>query len=392
MVRNLPYTVRSPIVKASAFALSLAACATCGVFEAREAAAEEPKKVTALNLGEAMVNFLNETELSGFLSTSYLYNFSESEDAVGRAFDVKHNEFAINKFKLAFDNTVEASDTAWDAGYRADVILGQDATIIKSAGLDLGDDADLEQAFVRINVPVGNGIEVSAGTMVTLLGVEVIEETVNPNWSEGLQFLFVENFTTTGVQLAYKFTDSVDAQFRVFNGWDVTEDNNNALSYMGRVGAALSDSTSLALLGYFGPEQAENNSDYRSGGEIILNQKFCEKFNTYLQLDYGHEDGIDADWYGAGLWAIYTATDTWGIAARADLVDDDDGARTSGLLGFPELTEGGQTLYSFTLTLNLTPVEKLQIRPEVRFDFSDEDTYFDDDNQITGGVNIAKLF
>jgi hypothetical protein len=57
---------------------------------------------------------------------------------------------------------------------------------------------------------VGHGLQVSFGKMVTLMGVEVIEETVNPNWSEGNQFSS-SKISPAGVQLAYKFTDKVDA-------------------------------------------------------------------------------------------------------------------------------------------------------------------------------------
>ena len=84
----------------------------------------------------------------------------------------------------------------------------------------MGTDGDLEQAFVDVNVPVGNGLKVIIGKTVTLMGVEVIEEVSNPNCSEGNQFLFVENFTQTGVQLAYQWNDKLDTEFVVFNGWD----------------------------------------------------------------------------------------------------------------------------------------------------------------------------
>src|SRR5262249_46710319 len=150
---------------------------------------------------------------------------------------------------------VEWSAENWDAGYRADLIFGQDAHLIQSSGLSLGNEGDLEQIYATVNVPVGRGLQVSFGKMVTLMGVEVIEETVNPNWSEGNQFLYVENFTGTGAQLAYKFSDKVDAEFRILNGWDVVKDNNNALSYMGRVGFTPNDKVMLAVVGYGGPEQ-----------------------------------------------------------------------------------------------------------------------------------------
>ncbi len=347
---------------------------------------------------EKMLAFLGQTDFSGFVSASYLYNFNGS-DPVGRSFDVNHDQFSFNKFKLALEKPVHQTGEQWDAGYRADLIFGQDAKLIHSAGLFGGEDVDLEQGFVDFNIPVGNGLKVIAGKTVTLMGVEVIEEVANPNWSEGNQFLFAENFTQTGVQLAYKWNDKIDTEFVVFNGWDVVKDNNSAVSFMGRLGWAIDDKESLGIVGYAGPEEASNSHDYRCGVNVVFNRKLTDRLSLWLQGDYGREAANPAlpepshaaSWWAGGAWLTYDFSEKIGLALRGDYFDDTDGARTSGVAGFPVNT--GQRFSSVTLTLNLKPVANLQVRPEFRWDRSSLGNAFSGhDDQITAGIGVAYLF
>src|SRR5208283_3138021 len=96
-----------------------------------------------------------------------------------------NDSFTINKFKLALEKPVSQDPTNWNAGFRTDLIVGQDAPITHSSGLFGGpgssQDIDLEQAFVDFNIPIGTGLKVIFGKTVTLMGVEVIEEVSNPN-------------------------------------------------------------------------------------------------------------------------------------------------------------------------------------------------------------------
>ncbi|HUI06469.1 MAG TPA: outer membrane beta-barrel protein [Verrucomicrobiae bacterium] len=345
------------------------------------------------------LDFLGQTELSGFVSASYLYDFNSthgSKTVADRTFDTHANQFALNKFKLALEKPIDYNPTNWLVGYRADLIFGEDAAVIHSSGFNLGNDGDLEQAFVDINVPIGNGLKVIIGKTVTLMGLEVIEEVSNPNWSEGNQFLYVENFTQTGVQLAYKWNDKLDTEFVVFNGWDQLPDNNSGPSFMGRIGYAPDANDSIGLLGYGGPEQTTTSlggtgttANWRDGAEVLFNHKFSDKFNSYLQLDYGQEqkviDNGNSEWYAAGLWLVYDFTDKIELAFRQDYLKDSDGTRTGMSPLSPELS-------SSTLTLNLKPVDNFQFRPEIRWDHSDKDAFNNNRDQFTLGVSVAYLY
>ncbi len=362
------------------------------------------------------LDFLNQVEMSGFVSASYIYNFTRpasDSQVAGRGFDSNNDSFTINKFKLALEKPVSQDPTNWNAGFRTDLIVGQDAPITHSSGLFGGpgssQDIDLEQAFVDFNIPIGTGLKVIFGKTVTLMGVEVIEEVSNPNFSEGNQFWYVENFTQTGLQLAYQWTPLIDTEFVVFNGWDDLPDNNTAKSFMGRVGFTFNDKNNLGLIGYGGPEQGGDNHDWRTGAEAVFNTKPVDKLTLWFQGDYGHEDNApvldtpgtsspNADWYALGAWGTYDFTDKVELALRADWMKDKDDARlpvgtTSPVTG-PELfSSRPKELESLTATINYKPFGNLQLRPELRYDRSESATAFNGKrDQVTAAVGVAYLF
>lgn len=342
-----------------------------------------------------LLEFFQQTDVSGFVSASFFHNFNESEPTAN-AFVRKNDEFSLNKVKLALEQPVAYNASEWDAGFRVDLIAGEDAKVIHAAGLgDEDTPFDLEQAYININAPVGRGLKLAVGKMVTLMGVEVIEETQNPNWSVGNQFLYAENATQLGGAASYKWSDRIETTFAVFNGWDRVNDNNRSLSYCGKVGVTLSESTTIALLGYGGPEQDSNNSDWRRGAEIILTQKIGKRMCLYIQGDYGIEDNAalvcgTAEWIGMGFWATYDFSEKVQVALRADHFIDDGSSRT----GFDP--SGNASITSATLTVNVKPFKKLHVRPEVRYDRCSETVFASDGqlkrDQVLIGLGASYIF
>lgn len=172
----------------------------------------------------------------------------------------------------------------------------------------------------------------------------------------------------------------------MLNGWDVAVDNNTSKTLMGRLAWAPRTGTSVAVLGYAGPEQSGNASDLRRGGEILATAPIGRTTAT-VQFDAGSEDGIDASWWGAGGWWTIPVGSTGTLALRGDVMDDKDGARTSGVLGFPTLD--AQRLVSFTTTFNWSLVPNLIVRPEIRYDRSSQDVYDGAQDQVTLAVGAA---
>lgn len=338
--------------------------------------------------------------ISGYVTGSYTYsNGNIGSGIVGRFYDRLHNQSVFNAAKVALD-LAPATDKL-DAGFRADFLFGQNAAVTKSLGLNLGDNADLIQGYAILNLPLsgeGTYVQFRVGKMATLMGLEVIEDVVNPNLSVANQFVYLENFTNTGLRVDVKPSASVDFQLAVFNGWDVVEDNNTRKSFMGRVGLAATPSTTVGLLGYFGPEQSAATTN-RYGAEVLISQKVVGgRGAVYLQGDYGEDEdlvgpGDNAKWWGVGLWGTYDLAPALGVALRGDYVDDRDGARSSGVLGFPSNTR--HQFGSATATLNIKAFPGALIRPEIRYDRSNLPVYDEADpsqNQVSFGLGASYIF
>jgi hypothetical protein len=243
-------------------------------------------------------------KLSGYVTSSYVSASKPTGRAiVGRLYDRFHDQVMLNAARVTLEKPV-ATDK-FDAGFRVDALFGQNAPPIWSNGLHLGDQGDLPQAFVTLNVPTGHGnyVQFKAGKMWTLLDVEVIDEVLNPNYSHGYQFIYLTNFTNTGLGVDAKLSAKVDAELRLINGWDVVEAIHNGKSFMGRLGVTPSDQAALAFLAYYGPEQPVNAPNMRYGGEFIGTFKPASAATLNVQFDAGGEQGIgagggDAKWWG----------------------------------------------------------------------------------------------
>lgn len=364
---------------------------------------------------ETSLGFLKQTEISGYVSASYTYNFNQPADRLnnGRLFDSNHNEFMANKLMLILQKPVEYNAFDWQAGYFVETIFGQDAVSTRAKAPDvgsglfnLGDHGDLEQAYLQFNVPVGNGLKVLLGKCATPIGWELVENEQNANWSCGYQWTFIEPFTHTGLHLAYKISDEWEANLYVNQGWDTVKDNNDSKSFIGRVAYNPNDNWSFTLIGYGGPEQSDNRNDpanavpganglWRKGVSFVGTHLFTPQLNTAFQADYGEEEGGDANggaasWYAFGAWATYDFTEKIQAATRLDFLSDKEGNRTGGFL-FP--ANGGQDLWSLTLTMNFKPVEGLRLAPEIRYDHSSFDSAFDGhEDQVTGALGAVYSF
>jgi hypothetical protein len=343
-------------------------------------------------------------KISGFAVASYVYSNKTIDPnlIVGRLFDRYSSAFIINAAKLTLDRPFVA--TKLDAGAHVDLIFGQDAEVLHSSGssspFSLGPNGDIEQAYAIVNIPTksGTGVQLKVGKMVTLMGLEVIETVANPNFSEGNLFNLVENFTSTGAELDFKPSSAVDVELRVDDGWDRVVVPDGQKSFTGRIGIA-AGKTSLGLLGYWGNQEANNNDAPRYGAEALLNQKFG-KASFWVQGDWGTEKAnaalpdptVDAKWWAVSGWLAGDVSPNANLAVRADYLDDTNGFRTSGVLGFPVSTGEAQKLWSLTGTINIKAFAGALVRPEVRYDHSNLVVFDDQTSQVSFALSVAYSF
>jgi Putative beta-barrel porin-2, OmpL-like. bbp2 len=384
---------------------ALAQAPAAPVVAARPAAAQAPavpdsaaKKPDAPPAPEHIETGILGIKLSGYVESAFNYSNNATDRAItGRLYERTSSQFSLNALKVSLDKPFDAAKL--DAGFHADLIFGQNATVLQSTGFNLGPNGDVYQLYGTLNVPTpnGNGLQFKFGRMATFLGLELIETPLNPNLSIANQFIYAENFTQTGLSVEHRFNKYLDAQVRVLNGWDQVTDVNGSLSYMARLGIAPTATSSIAFAGYTGAEEPDNNSAKRTGVEVLASQK-VGKVTLFVQGDAGKEarNGALPDstraatWSAVGAWLVIDATPTVGVALRGDYFNDANAFRTGGAFG---LTGGVKhQLSSATATLNIKSFPNVMIRPELRFDKSNRDVFNAKKSQFTVGLGATYIF
>jgi hypothetical protein len=256
---------------------------------------------------------------------------------------------------------------------------------------------DLNQAYVDLAIPIGNGLRVRGGKYVTPLGAETINPNGNWFYSHDFLFNYAIPFTQTGVIGTYALDDQWTIEGGVFRGWEQSvEDNNAAPSYEGKVAWTSSD-RKLTITNNLvtGPEQADNSRDFRTVYDLVA----CYTpdpdgpWTFMTNGDYGYEnfsDGAcDAQWYGLAGYVGYKVNPMFTLNSRIEWFRDQDGTRTGVAGSYYELT-GGVTIHPFSSGW----LSNMLVRPEVRYDRSSEN-FFDggsEKGQFTGAVDAIFNF
>ena len=343
---------------------------------------------------------LTDITLSGFATASYFYNTESPNDKMsdGYLWNTRHNSFSVNKVKVTLASPALQKDK-WDAGFRASLIWGEDAPVVNTGlrgapnGLE-----NLREAFVNINVPVGTGLDIKVGQLISLLNYESGDGgAANNNFSQGYQWFYTGNGPSAGIQAAYSFTDWLDVKLRVQNGMYAGPlDLNDGKTIMGAVGIKPMEDLWISVIGFGGPEAQGLTV---KGASILAGYQVTKPLNVGLELDYFSFDfgATDADLWSAGTFINYDITEKVGIAFRAEYLDDKDGGGIKGIgprAGAAIMSpEADGDLASFTLTLNYKPAPNVKIQPEVRYDTTSYGGGFDgQSSRWTIGAGVSYLF
>lgn len=352
----------------------------------------------AADSAHSLLTALADIHLSGYIETSYSVSTHPSGSViVGRLYDRFNDQFMLNALKISLDKPFDS--TKLDAGFHADILFGQNATPIQSAGLKLGAQGDLTQLYVLLNVPTanGHGVQIKFGKMVSLLGVETLDPVHNPVWSLGYQAAFVENATSTGLDVNYRFNQHVEAEVRLVNGEDKVSVTTGHRSVAAQLRITPDSASYIAVLGYAGPQEPRSSAD-RYGVQGIVRRTLTKMLTAWMQSDYGRESANyalpdstrDATWWALGGWLSYGLAPKATLAFRADYLNDAQGARTSGVLGFP--ANLGQKVGSGTVTLTIQSWPNVALRPELRYDRSSLAAFGGHNNQLTSALSVNYLY
>jgi hypothetical protein len=328
------------------------------------------------------VSAMSDISISGFVQASYFYNTRQPVDKAsdGYLWNTTDNSFSLNKFKLTIASKAVDTDK-WDAGFRASLMFGDDAPNLNTpdffhgAGYNTSFN-DLREAYVELNVPIGTGLNIKAGELISLLNWESGDGgAANPNFSQGNQWWFTGNGPSAGVQATYNFTDKVGLTMRVDNGlYQGPVDNNQGKAFSGSLAFKPTKELWVNLIGWYDDQPGGVNV---YGASTIGGFQVTKALGTGWEFDYFNFSGAanSSDLWSAGVWVWYDFTSKLGVALRADYIGSPDPALGLGPAvrpgaGIATPLSGESHLGSVTFTVNYKPVPSLKIQPEIRYDYS----------------------
>src|SRR3989440_9708567 len=185
---------------------------------ARAPAAAEPARPTAPSLTAVLT--ASGVDIHGYLDTAYSYLSGTGVFTSGvadRVFDTEPNSFNLHQAPLIIDYQPKEG-----FGGLVNLTAGRDARVTAAAGETTGN-FDLTQAFVQY---AHGPLTIIGGKFVTLAGTEVINSTLDVNYSRSILFGYAIPFSHTGARLTYAASDQVTVIVGVNNGWDQLQDAN----------------------------------------------------------------------------------------------------------------------------------------------------------------------
>jgi len=357
--------------------------------------ADDAPKPSALNTA------LSNTTISGYVSTSI--NWEASPDGVsspGASVPLqagKENGFNLDVVKLVIAKPED--QTPWASGYEVDLLFGPDAAgYNNSVSANTGSqnsqsEVAIQQAFVTLRTPVGNGIDWKFGVWNTVVGYESFDAGSNPNYTRSWGWA-VEPTEHTGVLASYTVNDefsfnagianTLTAGINTRNGYkDEGEVNNGAWNktFMGSATYTAPSSWGWAsgsafyagvVYGFAGGtqsgtgDQGGNQQNYYLGATLNSPWKqvtFGAAFD-YVQNLGGAASlfGLHGDDYIFGLYNTIKATDKLSFNTRGEYWEID---AKGGANGSSQFSDAGIEL---TETVEYDLWANVMTRLEFRYD------------------------
>ena len=185
----------------------------------------------------SVLTALSSTVISGSVEASYVGGFSASNNM--------HNDGGFEANGASLDIGSPLGEGDYSASYNVGLLFGN------RAGAFAGDDSTqhLKTANIGMNLPFGNGVDLTLGLFDTTVGYEVEASASNPNVMRSFGYL-QEPLTHTGLLAATSLTDGLSVSFALTNGFDSSNGDNDGAGQLGYVlGAELAVPDSLGFLG-----------------------------------------------------------------------------------------------------------------------------------------------
>ncbi|NOT85549.1 MAG: porin [Methylococcaceae bacterium] len=398
-------------------ALGLAVASLCATAEAKSLSEASTLLEAMGNPNESTFMKNSGLKVGAWINAGITYNGTDPEDRFNGpvTFGDRASELQLNQINFYLQRAVATEGDAWDFGGRFDIMYGSDAYYTQAYGItptELGTGATLDrgtwdlnilkdrfynvaipQAYVETYIPIGNGLNVKAGHFYTPIGYETVPAPDNFFYTHAYTMQFGEPFTHTGILGNY----AIDGNWSLMGGaitgsstggWDGSFDQQlgNWGGIMGTTWASDDKGTSVNVSGTYSG-RSEISDDAWSMYSVVIKHNFTDKMHFVLQHDHGFADGIniggsptDTEWYGVLTHLTYDVKDNLTAGIRGEWFRDQNGFRVCTPARTALTCEAG-TYYAVTAGVNWKPVPWLNVRPNVRYDWSTGRNAFDAGNQ-----------
>lgn len=371
------------------------------------------------------------TQVYGWIQQGFALNPASPRDRInfGVNEDWRANDYRLNQVYFILENPLEHEGRP-NVGYRVDFLIGNDTPFFAANGLFsgfTGFDAtsgvgvngpasfrqvnrigmDLPQFYLDVAIPrflTEKGIDLRVGKFYTLMGREVYPAADTDFYSRTYENIYGTPFTHTGFLVTIHATRTLDVVAGVVRGWDVFADNNQSPSFHGAVVWNSPDKRFNWFAAWItGPEQPDNDHNYRTlvSSYVTLKLDSSSRLVFVTGGHYGFEANAgvdpvtgskrDAEWYAYSAHLFYAIDPRLRLGVRAEWFRDDDGTRT-GQLKRPGFAA---SFYDLTIGVRYQPYRSLQIRPEVRLDWTPDARPYNDQTdkvQLTAAVDVIWRF
>ena len=322
--------------------------------------------------------------MHGYVDAGYSYLSGTGLMASGqqsRFLDDQHNSFGLNQLGL----TVAYQPTEGFGGL-VNLTAGHDASQIHSYGGDTGN-FDVTQAFVQY--ATGNWT-VIGGKFTTLVGAEVVNPTLNTNYSRSILFQY-EPISHTGVRATYAVDSTLSFIFGVNNGWDQLSDANTSKTI--ELGAIFTPIKPLTITAsdYVGKEPVSGTQGARNSFDLVAAYTVSDPLSLGLEyLNVSQSEYVPplatsaekAKYNGFAAYLTYLFTPQYRLALRAEILDDKDGYHFG----------VNDTKYSeLTATLSYLATDNFELRGEIRGDKSSNPFFADLGSVSQTGKSLYSL-
>ncbi|QDT09092.1 porin [Planctomycetes bacterium K23_9] len=322
----------------------------------------------------------------GWLSMGY-------HDKGNGLFNSRPDEFQVHQAWMYIEKEADGSDGLGFGG-RFDAMYGTDSQDTQSFGADRGWDNGFDNgpdygfALPQAYIEAAYGdTSVKIGQFYTIIGWEVVTAPDNFFYSHAYTMYNSEPFTHTGVLATHNASDDLTVWGGYTFGWD-SGFNDNGDCFLGGFSATLTDKLALTYattIGRFG-EARFNGVEKGYMHSIVTDYAVTDSLQWIGQSDYlSSEDGDGVavrDTFGINNYLIKSINDCTSVGARFEWWNAEFGGT------------GDSDVYALTLGVNHRPHANVIVRPEVRWDWDDDQItgLEDGDDQTTFGIDTIFTF